>query len=92
MPITIAPIAQQNIIINTAYTLNVSITDTPDTVEVNGLQQGFSYSYKNGTCRIYGKASRLVKNATWTITAKKASQTVTSPTTNNHPATTDNYP
>lgn len=78
MPVTIAPIAPQNIIINTAYTLPIAITDNPDTVEVKGLQQGFSYSYDDGTCRIYGEASRLVNNALWTITAKKGSQTVTS--------------
>lgn len=83
MPITIAPIAPQNIIINTAYNLPVSITDNPDTVEVTGLQQGFSYSYESGTCRIYGEASRLVNNAIWTIIAKKGSQTVTSKITYN---------
>ena len=83
MPITIAPIAPQNIVINTAYTLPISITDNPDTVEVKGLQQGFSYSYDSGTCRIYGAASRLVNNAIWTITAKKGNQTVTSEITYN---------
>lgn len=83
MSITIAPIATQNIIINTAYTLSVTITDNPDTVEVTGLQQGFSYSYDAGTCRIYGEASRLVNNAIWTIIAKKGTQTGTSQITYN---------
>ena len=83
MPITIAPIAPQNIVINTAYTLPISITDNPDTVEVKGLQQGFSYSYDSGTCRISGAASRLVNNAIWTITAKKGNQIVTSDITYN---------
>ena len=83
MPITIAPIAPQNIIINTAYDLPVNITDNPDTVEVKGLQQGFSYSYDSGTLRIYGEASRLVTNAMWTITAKKGNQIATSEITYN---------
>ena len=78
MPITIAPISAQNITINTAYSLPVSIGDNPDTVEVTGLLEGFYYSYANGTLMITGEATRLIGNAMWTVTAKKGTETVTS--------------
>lgn len=78
MPITIAPVAHQNITANTDYNLPIAITDNPDTVEVKGLLQGFHYSYEDGTLTIAGITQRLVSNATWIITAKKQSQSVTS--------------
>lgn len=78
MPITIAPIAHQNITANTDYSLPIAITDNPDTVEVKGLLQGFHYTYDDGTLTIAGITQRLISNATWIITAKKQTQSITS--------------
>ena len=77
MPITIAPVSPQNITLNTAYSLPISITDDPDTVEVKGLLEGFYYSYADGTLTIAGESTRLINNAMWAITAKKGSDTAT---------------
>lgn len=83
MPITIAPVALQNITANTDYNLPITITDNPDTVEVKGLLQGFHYTYEDSTLTITGRTQRLVTNATWSITAKKRSETVSSQITYN---------
>lgn len=77
MPITIAPVSPQNITLETAYSLPISITDVPDIVEVKGLLEGFYYSYAGGTLTIAGEGTRLINNAMWTITAKKGSDTAT---------------
>jgi len=74
---TIAEIMDQQVLINTNYSLDVSIRNNPTTVTVSGLYEGFSYSYSNGRCTISGR-SREFHSGAWTIVAENSDGSATS--------------
>ena len=65
----IGAIAHQRIIANTDYRQTVSIANSPTRVEVDGMQDGWGYSYQSGTLTLYGRGERLVSDEQWIIVA-----------------------
>ena len=71
--IVIAAIGEQFITIDTDYSLDISITGDPMEVTVDGLLEGFHYSWDADTdiLTVAGEATRLLSEATWTVSAKE---------------------
>ena len=70
---TIEAINVQDITIDTDYELEVSITGDPEEVTVDGLLEGFYYSWDadSDTLTIAGEATRLLGDAIWMVSAKE---------------------
>lgn len=69
----IAAISEQFITIDTEYSLRVGITEDPEEVTVDGLLEGFAYTWHedDDEVEIFGEATRLLGDATWTVSAKE---------------------
>ena len=72
---TIEAISTQDITIDTDYELEIGITGDPEEVTVDGLMEGFGYSWDaaNDTLTIAGEATRLLGDAIWVVSAKETS-------------------
>ena len=71
--ISIEVIDDQIITIDTDYELDIDITGSPTEVTVDGLLEGFHYTWDGDTdiVTIIGDSSRLIDSATWTVNASK---------------------
>ena len=83
----IAAVSEQDITIDTDYELEIGITNDPEEVTVDGLLEGFYYSWDadSDTLTITGEATRLLGDAMWIVSAKETttSTAVTSEITYN---------
>ena len=72
---TIEAISTQDITIDTDYALEIGITGDPEEVTVDGLFEGFHYSWDadTDTLTIVGEATRLLGDAMWVVSAKETS-------------------
>ena len=70
---TIEAISTQDITIDTDYELEIGITNDPEEVTVDGLLEGFHYSWDadNDTLTIAGESTRLLGDAIWVVSAKE---------------------
>ena len=70
---TIEAISTQDITIDTDYELEIGITNDPEEVTVDGLLEGFGYSWDadNDTLTIAGESTRLLGDAIWVVSAKE---------------------
>ena len=69
----IAAVSEQDITIDTDYSLRVGITNDPEEVTVDGLLEGFAYTWHedDDEVEIFGAAERLLADAMWTVFAKE---------------------
>ena len=83
----IAAVSEQDITIDTDYSLRVGITNDPAEVTVDGLLEGFAYTWHedDDEVEIFGESTRLLGDAMWTVSAKETltSTAVTSEITYN---------
>ena len=69
----IAAVSEQDITIDTDYSLRVGITNDPEEVTVDGLLEGFAYDWHedDDEVEIFGEATRLLGDAMWIVSAKE---------------------
>lgn len=80
MPPDIQSIEHQNIRVNQPYSLDITIQHNPTTVTVEGLLEGFVYSYNTttGILNISGTPTRLLENQIWDVSARNDNGETTS--------------